>query len=46
MQYRHRIPGPPLDSHIELMWVYQNDPEPLGLERMATATRESSIAKA
>jgi AraC-like DNA-binding protein len=34
VQYRHRVPEPPLDSYIELMWVYQNDPQPLGLERI------------
>lgn len=34
MEYRHRIPGPPLDSYIELMWVYRNDPQPLSLERI------------
>jgi len=34
MQYRHRIPGQPLDSYIELIWVYHNDPRPLSLERI------------
>jgi AraC-like DNA-binding protein len=34
MSYRHRIPGPPLDSFIESIWVYHNDPRPHALERI------------
>ena len=34
MQYRHRLPRPPLDAFVETMWVYQNDPRPLALERI------------
>ena len=34
MHYRHRIPRPPLDSFIESIWVYQNDPRPHALERI------------
>src|SRR5262245_41042043 len=34
MRYRHRVPRPPLDSFIESIWVYHNDPRPHGLERI------------
>lgn len=34
MPYRHRVPKPPLDSFIESLWVYQNDPCPHALERI------------
>src|SRR5688572_4114037 len=34
MQYRHRVPRPPLDSFVESIWVYQNDPRPNALERV------------
>ena len=34
MNYRHRVPRPPLDAFIESIWVYQNDPQPLVLERI------------
>ena len=34
MRYRHRPPRPPLDSFIESIWVYQNDPRPHTLERI------------
>ena len=34
MPYRHRVPRPPLDSFIESIWVYQNDPVPHALERI------------
>jgi AraC-like DNA-binding protein len=34
MRYRHRVPKPPLDSFIEWIWVYQNDPRPHALERI------------
>ena len=34
MRYRHRVPRPPLDSFIESLWVYQNDPRPHALERI------------
>src|SRR5688572_13414717 len=34
MQYRHRVPRPPLDSFVESIWVYQNDPRPHALERI------------
>jgi AraC-like DNA-binding protein len=32
--YRHRIPGPPLDSFVESIWVYHVDPRPHALERI------------
>ena len=34
MHYRHRVPRPPLDSFIESIWVYQNEPHPQALERI------------
>ncbi len=34
MRYRHRVPRPPLDSFIESLWVYQNEPGPHTLERI------------
>jgi hypothetical protein len=34
MRYRHRAPRPPLDSFIDSIWVYQNDPRPHALERI------------
>ena len=34
MPYRHRVPRPPLDSFVESIWVYQNDPRPHALERI------------
>ena len=34
MRYRHRVPRPPLDSFIESIWVYQDDPRPHALERI------------
>jgi AraC-like DNA-binding protein len=34
MRYLHRVPRPPLDSFIESIWVYQNDPRPHALERI------------
>ena len=34
MRYRHRVPKPPLDSFIESIWAYQNDPLPHALERI------------
>jgi Domain of unknown function (DUF6597) len=34
MHYRRRIPGPPLDSFIESIWVYQNDRALHALERI------------
>jgi len=34
MHYRHRVPRPPLDSFVESIWVYQNDPRPYALERI------------
>jgi AraC-like DNA-binding protein len=34
MTYRHRAPKPPLDSFVESIWVYQNDPRPNALERI------------
>ncbi len=34
MRYRHRVPRPPLDSFVESIWVYQNDPCPHALERV------------
>ena len=41
MQFCHRVPASPLDSFIESIWVYQNDPRPHGLERiMPTGTAQ------
>jgi AraC-like DNA-binding protein len=34
MPYRHRVPRPPLDSFVESIWVYHNDPRPHRLERI------------
>jgi AraC-like DNA-binding protein len=34
MQFGHRLPRPPLDSFIESIWVYENDPRPPALERI------------
>jgi len=34
MHFRHRVPRPPLDSFVESIWVYQNDPRPNTLERI------------
>jgi AraC-like DNA-binding protein len=34
MHFRHRVPRPPLDSFVESIWVYQNDPRPNALERI------------
>jgi AraC-like DNA-binding protein len=34
MRYRHRVPRPPLNSVIESIWLYQNDPRPQALERI------------
>ena len=34
MRYRHRVPRPPLDSFVESIWVYQNDPRAQALERI------------
>jgi AraC-like DNA-binding protein len=32
--FYHRVPRPPLDAFVELMWLYQNDPVPHALERV------------
>src|SRR5262245_56568192 len=41
MQFCHRVPAPPLDSFVESIWVYQNDPRPHALERiMPTGTAQ------
>ncbi|MET0216253.1 MAG: AraC family transcriptional regulator [Vicinamibacterales bacterium] len=41
MQFCHRVPASPLDSFIESIWVYQNDPCPHALERvMPTGTAQ------
>ena len=41
MQFCHRVPASPLDSFIESIWVYQNDPRPYALERvMPTGTAQ------
>ena len=41
MQFCHRVPASPLDSFIESIWVYQNDPRPHALERvMPTGTAQ------
>jgi AraC-like DNA-binding protein len=34
MHYRQRVPRPPIDSFVDLIWVYQNDPRPRELERI------------
>src|SRR5262252_30955 len=34
MDYRHRRPRPPLDSFVEQIWLYRNDPRPHTLERI------------
>jgi AraC-like DNA-binding protein len=34
MQFRHRLPRPPLDSFIESIWLYQSEPRPHALERI------------
>jgi hypothetical protein len=34
MLYCHRIPRPPLDSCIESIWLYQNEPRPHAFERI------------
>jgi AraC-like DNA-binding protein len=34
MQCLHRVPRPPLNSFVESIWVYQNDPSPNALERV------------
>ena len=34
MQFCHRVPASPLDSFIESIWVYQNDPRAHALERI------------
>ncbi len=34
MEFRQRVPRPPLDSCVEVIWVYQNDPVPHTLERI------------
>ena len=34
MLFRHRVPGPPLGSFIESVWVYQADARPHALERV------------
>ena len=39
MPYRHRAPRPPLDSFVESIWVYQNDPRPNALERILPTGR-------
>ena len=34
MLYRHRVPRPPLDTFVESIWVFENDPRPDVLERI------------
>jgi len=34
MLYRYRVPHPPLDTHVESIWLFQTDPRPLALERI------------
>jgi AraC-like DNA-binding protein len=34
MNYRHRVPGPPLNALVEWIWLYHNDPQPNALERV------------
>ncbi len=34
MDYRHRVPRPPLDAFVESIWVYRGDPRPHALERV------------
>jgi AraC-like DNA-binding protein len=41
MQFCHRVPASPLDSFIESIWLYRNDPRPHALERvMPTGTAQ------
>jgi hypothetical protein len=34
MFYRHRTPRPPLDTFVESIWLYQDDPRPHAIERI------------
>ena len=34
MLYRHRAPRPPLDQFVEAIWLFENQPQPLALERI------------
>ncbi len=34
MFYHHRVPRPPLNGFVELIWLYHNDPRPHALERV------------
>jgi AraC-like DNA-binding protein len=34
MDYRYRAPRPPLDSFVEAIWLFHNDPRPHALERI------------
>jgi AraC-like DNA-binding protein len=34
VRFCHRVPQPPLDSFIESIWVYEDDPRPHALERI------------
>jgi len=34
MNFRYRVPRPPLDAFIESIWLYRNEPRPHALERV------------
>lgn len=34
MFFRRRVPRPPLDRHVDIIWDCVNDPQPFGLERI------------
>jgi AraC-like DNA-binding protein len=34
MDFRHRVPRPPLDACVDVIWVYRNDPSARTLERI------------
>ena len=34
MYFHHRVPRPPLDSFVALIWLCRNEPRPIALERV------------
>ncbi|HEY1307814.1 MAG TPA: AraC family transcriptional regulator [Vicinamibacterales bacterium] len=34
MQFHHRVPRPPLDAFVNVIWLCRNDPRPVALERV------------
>src|SRR5262245_13039367 len=34
LEFRHRVPGPPLGAWVDLIWLYRADPRPHTLERI------------